>query len=67
MDFLERLLEKVDLLKSNVQESIPVKVAQQNSLNDNENILIVYGHNSAVQRNWVLIVIELQRWILILS
>lgn len=49
VDFLERLLEKVDLLKSNVQESVPVKVVQQNSLNDNENIFIVHGHNSTVQ------------------
>jgi len=49
VEFLERLLEKVDLLKSDVEEPFPLIVSQSVSHKDNHNIFIVHGHNTAVQ------------------
>jgi predicted nucleotide-binding protein len=50
VEFLGRLLEKVDLLKSDIEEPI-VKIVNSISYNDNQNIFIVYGHNIAVQQS----------------
>lgn len=49
VEFLERLLEKVELLKSDVEEPVPVIVSQSVSHKDNHNIFIVHGHNTSVQ------------------
>lgn len=49
VEFLERLLEKVDLLKSDVEKPVPVVISQSTSHKDNHNIFIVHGHNTAVQ------------------
>lgn len=47
---LERLYEKIDLLKSDIEESLPV-VTISKSVNNNTNIFIVHGHNLAVQQS----------------
>lgn len=51
VEFLERLLEKVDLLKSDVEKPAIVKPAKEISHKDNHNIFIVHGHNTAVQQS----------------
>ena len=49
VEFLEKLLDKIDLLKSEVEQPIPIKVVETLSRKDNHNIFIVHGHNTAVQ------------------
>lgn len=49
VEFLERLLEKVDLLKSNIEEPTRIKVTPTSSHKDNHDIFIVHGHNTAIQ------------------
>jgi predicted nucleotide-binding protein len=51
VEVLERLLEKVDLLKSDVEEPVIVKPPKEISHKDNHNIFIVHGHNTAVQQS----------------
>ncbi|MGN6163459.1 MAG: TIR domain-containing protein [Flavisolibacter sp.] len=51
VEFLERLLEKVDLLKSEVEQSTPAAIPHASSHKDNHNIFIVHGHNTAVQQS----------------
>lgn len=48
VDFLERLIQKVDLLKSDVEEVPPAKTVAPISYEDNGNIFIVHGHNTSV-------------------
>jgi len=49
VEFLEKLLDKVDLLKSDVEQSVAIKPTNTDSHKDNHNIFIVHGHNTAVQ------------------
>jgi predicted nucleotide-binding protein len=52
VEFLDRLLDKVELLKSNVKENETQIIHPQNHINsDNGNIFIVHGHNSAVKES----------------
>ncbi|RKS94897.1 putative nucleotide-binding protein with TIR-like domain [Flavobacterium limicola] len=48
--FLERLFDKVDLLKSDVEEALIVK-STKTVHSSNKNIFIVHGHNMAVQQS----------------
>ena len=49
IDNLEKLVEKVDLLKSELSEQPAIKEAVF-SPDDNNNVFIVHGHNAAVQQ-----------------
>lgn len=49
--FLEKLLDKVDLLKSEVERPVTIKVTNAISHKDNHNVFIVHGHNIAVQQS----------------
>lgn len=49
IDNLEKLVEKVDLLKSEISEQPAIKESVF-SLTDNDNVFIVHGHNTAVQQ-----------------
>jgi predicted nucleotide-binding protein len=49
VEFLERLLEKVELLKSDIEAPVPTIVSQSVSHKDNHNIFIVHGHNTTAQ------------------
>lgn len=49
VDFLERLLEKVDLLKSDVQEAVPAAPPKYAVSNDYSNIFVVHGQNSSIK------------------
>ncbi len=51
VDFLENILEKVELLKSEVKEHTAAIAVSVNSHKDNHNIFIVHGHNAAVQQS----------------
>ena len=51
VEFLERLLDKVELLKSDVETIAPAQPLSTNSAGDNTNIFIVHGHNVAVQQS----------------
>lgn len=51
VEFLERLLDKVELLKSDVETIAPPQPLSTNSAGDNTNIFIVHGHNIAVQQS----------------
>jgi predicted nucleotide-binding protein len=50
IDNLEKLLEKVDLLKSQLPEQ-PVIKKSSVSFADNDNVFIVHGHNTSVQQS----------------
>jgi predicted nucleotide-binding protein len=49
--FLERLLDKVDLLKSAVEKPLPKVITSKTVDSNNTNIFIVHGHNLAVQES----------------
>ncbi|WP_343584559.1 nucleotide-binding protein [Flavobacterium sp.] len=51
LTFLERLIEKVDLLKSNIEENQPAVGLSKTVDSSNTNIFIVHGHNIAVQQS----------------
>lgn len=48
---LERLLDKVDLLKSDIEEPLPLVANPKSVDSSNNNIFIVHGHNVAVQQS----------------
>lgn len=48
--FLERLFDKVDLLKSAIEEPLPTVITSKTD-SSNINIFIVHGHNVAVQQS----------------
>lgn len=50
IDNLEKLVEKVDLLKSEISEQPAIKESVFSS-SDNENVFIVHGHNVAIQQS----------------
>lgn len=47
---LEKLVEKVDLLKSELSEQPAIKESSFSAI-DNDNVFIVHGHNTAVQQS----------------
>lgn len=49
--FLERLFDKVDLLKSAIEEPLPTVIISKTVDSSNNNIFIVHGHNVAVQQS----------------
>lgn len=49
VDFLEKLLDKVELLKSEVEQPVHIKAPTSLSHKDNQNIFIVHGHNTTAQ------------------
>lgn len=50
IDHLEKLVEKVDLLKSELLEQPAIKESTYTAF-DNDNVFIVHGHNKAVQQS----------------
>lgn len=48
VDFLERMLDKVELLKSNIEEAPPSRDTFSAINTDTEDIFIVHGHNTSV-------------------
>lgn len=51
VEFLDRLLEKVELLKSQVESPPPIKSNNEASYSDKSEIFIVHGHNVAIQQS----------------
>ncbi len=50
IEFLERLAEKVDILKSEVESPVAAKPAFPKSTTANNQIFIVHGHNTAIEQ-----------------
>lgn len=50
IEMLERLIEKAELLKSDIGEA-PIKPVKQIDFKDNKNVFIVHGHNIEVQQS----------------
>ncbi len=59
IDNLEKLVEKVDLLKSELSEQPAIKESVF-SVTDNNNIFIVHGHNTAVQQSVARVIEKLE-------
>ncbi|MGC4038121.1 MAG: nucleotide-binding protein [Chitinophagaceae bacterium] len=63
---IERLIEKAELLKSDIGEA-PLKPAKQIDFKDNNNVFIVHGHNIEIQQSVARVIEKLGLNVIILQ